>query len=114
MFNMNDLISVIVPVYNVEKYLDKCIESIVNQTYTALEIILIDDGSSDNCPEICDRWTEKDNRIKVIHKVNGGLSDARNCGMAAATGKYITFVDCDDYIEAFRNNAKYSQRHSFL
>lgn len=99
MFNMNDLISIIVPVYNVEKYLDKCIESIVNQTYTSLEIILIDDGSSDNCPAICDNWAEKDNRIKVIHKSNGGLSDARNCGIAASTGKHIAFVDSDDYIE---------------
>lgn len=97
---MNDLISIIVPVYKVEEYLDKCIESIVNQTYTNLEIILVDDGSPDNCPEICDKWAERDNRIKVIHKSNGGLSDARNAGLAVASGEYIAFVDSDDYIEA--------------
>ena len=74
---MSDLISVIVPVYDVEKYLDRCVESIVNQTYKNLEIILVDDGSPDNCPQICDAWAEKDNRIKVIHKKNDGLSDAR-------------------------------------
>lgn len=93
-----DLISVIVPVYKVEKYLDRCIESIVSQTYKNLEIILVDDGSPDNCPDICDRWAEKDGRIKVFHKTNGGLSDARNCGMKAACGKYIAFLDSDDYI----------------
>ncbi len=96
---MNDLISIIVPVYKVEEYLDKCIESIVNQTYTNLEIILVDDGSPDNCPEICDKWAERDNRIKVIHKSNGGLSDARNAGLSVATGDFIAFVDSDDYIE---------------
>lgn len=99
---MNDhpLISVIVPIYNVEKYLNRCIESIVNQTYRNLEIILVDDGSSDNCPRMCDEWARKDERIKVIHKENGGLSDARNAGMRIATGFYISFVDSDDYIEA--------------
>ena len=96
---MNDLISVIIPVYNVEQYLDRCINSIVNQTYTNLEIILVDDGSPDNCPTMCDKWAEKDNRIKVIHKENGGLSDARNAGLASATGKYIAFVDSDDWID---------------
>ena len=99
MLNMNELISIIVPIYKVEKYLDKCIEAIVNQTYKNLEIILIDDGSTDNCPAICDKWAEKDNRIVVIHKENGGLSDARNAGIAVATGDYIGFVDSDDYIE---------------
>ena len=93
------LISVIVPVYKVEPYLNKCIESIVNQTYKNLEIILVDDGSPDNCPAICDSWAEKDSRIKVIHKENGGLSDARNAGMVHATGEYIAFVDSDDYID---------------
>ena len=93
-----DLISIIVPVYKVEKYLDKCIESIVNQTYKNLEIILVDDGSPDNCGVMCDAWAEKDSRIKVIHKENGGLSDARNAGMEIATGKYIGFVDSDDCI----------------
>lgn len=93
-----DLISVIVPVYKVEKYLDCCIESIVNQTYQNLEIILVDDGSPDSCPAMCDAWAAKDSRIKVIHKENGGLSDARNAGMFIADGKYIGFVDSDDYI----------------
>ena len=93
-----DLISVIVPVYKVEPYLDKCVRSIVEQTYQNLEIILVDDGSPDNCPAMCDAWAEKDSRIKVIHKENGGLSDARNAGLAIATGDYIAFVDSDDWI----------------
>lgn len=92
------LISVIVPVYKVEAYLDKCISSIVNQTYKNLEIILVDDGSPDNCPAMCDDWAEKDSRIRVIHKENGGLSDARNAGMAVATGELMGFVDSDDTI----------------
>ena len=97
---MNDpLVSVIIPVYQVEKYLDKCIASVVNQTYTNLEIILVDDGSSDNCPAICDRWQAKDSRIKVIHQENGGLSHARNEGLKIATGEFIGFVDSDDWIE---------------
>ena len=91
-------VSIIVPVYKVEPYLDKCISSIVNQTYTNLEIILVDDGSPDQCPQMCDAWAEKDARIRVIHKENGGLSDARNAGMAVATGEYIAFVDSDDWI----------------
>ena len=91
-------ISVIVPVYKVEAYLDKCVSSIVNQTYTNLEIILVDDGSPDNCPAMCDAWAEKDSRIRVIHKTNGGLSDARNAGMAVATGELMAFVDSDDWI----------------
>lgn len=94
-----DLISIIVPVYGVEPYLDRCIQSIVNQTYSNLEIILVDDGSPDRCPEICDEWSKKDSRIKVIHKQNGGLSDARNAGVKAATGEYVAFVDSDDWIE---------------
>lgn len=93
------LISVIVPIYNVEEYLDRCVESIVNQTYKNLEIILVDDGSPDNCPKMCDSWSEKDNRIKVVHKENGGLSDARNAGMPFATGEIISFIDSDDWIE---------------
>ena len=100
MSEIMDLISVIVPVYKVEEYLDKCIESIVNQTYKNLEIVLVDDGSPDNCPKMCDEWAEKDNRIKVIHKKNGGLSDARNAGLEIATGEYIGFVDSDDCIAA--------------
>ncbi len=94
-----DLISIIVPVYKVEPYLDQCVQSIVDQTYKNLEIILVDDGSPDNCPAICDAWAKKDSRIRVIHKKNGGLSDARNAGIAAATGKYVGFVDSDDWIE---------------
>lgn len=95
---MNPLISIIVPVYKVEKYLDRCISSIVNQTYKNLEIILVDDGSPDSCPQKCDEWAEKDSRIKVIHKDNGGLSSARNVALDIAIGDYIGFVDSDDYI----------------
>lgn len=93
-----DLITVIVPVYKVENYLKKCVDSILNQTYKNLEIILVDDGSPDNCPKMCDEYAEKDKRIKVVHKKNGGLSDARNFGIDASTGKYLTFVDSDDYL----------------
>lgn len=96
---MEKLISIIVPVYKVEKYLDLCISSIVSQTYKNLEIILVDDGSPDNCPEICDEWVGKDCRVKVIHKENGGVSSARNAGLDIAAGEYIGFVDSDDYIE---------------
>ena len=92
------LISVIVPIYKVEEYLNRCVESIVNQTYHNLEIILVDDGSPDNCPELCDDWAKKDERIKVIHKENGGLSDARNAGLEVAQGEYISFIDSDDWI----------------
>lgn len=95
---MNELISIIVPVYKVEKYLDKCIASIVNQTYKNLEIILVDDGSPDNCPEICDKWAEKDSRIRVIHQSNMGGGAARNTALDTATGSLIGFVDSDDYI----------------
>lgn len=93
-------ISIIVPIYNVEKELDRCIQSIINQTYQDLEIILVDDGSPDRCPTICDRYAEQDFRIKVIHKENGGLSSARNAGLRIASGEYVLFVDSDDYIEA--------------
>ena len=95
---MEDLITVIIPIYKVEEYLEKCLDSVINQTYTNLEIILVDDGSPDNCGNICDKYAKKDERIKVIHKENGGLSDARNVGIKNANGKYITFVDSDDYI----------------
>ena len=91
-------ISVIVPVYKVEGYLERCLVSIVNQSYRNLEILLIDDGSPDNCPRMCDELAEMDDRIKVIHKANGGLSDARNVGIEVAAGDYIMFVDSDDYI----------------
>lgn len=96
---MNELISVIVPIYKVEQYLDECVRSIVEQTYPHLEIILVDDGSPDNCGAICDAWAERDSRIRVIHKPNGGLSDARNAGLEIASGDYIAFVDSDDWIE---------------
>ncbi len=97
---MSLLVSVIVPVYKTEKYLDKCIESIVTQTYKNLEIILVEDGSPDSCPAICDEWAEKDNRIKVIHKENGGVSSARNIALDISSGDYIIFVDSDDYIDS--------------
>ena len=88
----NSLITVIVPVYKVENYLDECITSIINQTYNNLEIILVDDGSPDKCPEMCDRWAEIDSRIRVIHKENGGLSSARNVGIDSATGEFVFFL----------------------
>lgn len=96
---MDDLISVIIPVYNVKDNLDRCLNSIIKQSYTHLEIILIDDGSSDGSEVICDKYSNLDKRIKVIHKKNEGVSIARNVGMQIATGKYITFVDSDDWIE---------------
>lgn len=95
----NSLISIIVPVYKVEPYLHKCVDSILAQTYQNLEIILVDDGSPDNCGAICDEYAAKDSRVKVIHKENGGLSDARNAGLDICTGEYIAFVDSDDWIE---------------
>lgn len=92
------LVSVIVPIFMVEEYLDECIQSIVGQTYSNLEIILVDDGSLDGCPQKCDEWARKDHRIRVIHKPNGGLSSARNAGLDIAKGDYIAFVDSDDYV----------------
>ncbi|WP_243009253.1 glycosyltransferase [Clostridium sp. AM58-1XD] len=94
-----ELVSVIVPVYKVENYLERCVHSIQNQTYKHLEIILVDDGSPDNCGKICDEFAENDKRIRVIHKINGGLSEARNFGIDVAEGKYIVFVDSDDWID---------------
>lgn len=95
---MMDLISIVVPVYNVEPYLDRCVTSIVNQSYKNLEIILVDDESPDLCPAICDAWADKDPRIKVIHQENRGTSSAKNAGIARASGKYIMFVDSDDWV----------------
>ena len=92
-------ISVIVPIYNVDKYLNRCIDSIINQIFTDIEIILINDGSFDKSPQICDDYARKDSRIKVIHKENGGLSDARNTGIKIARGRYLSFVDSDDYLD---------------
>ncbi|MCQ2286126.1 MAG: glycosyltransferase family 2 protein [Bacteroidales bacterium] len=106
----NPLISVIVPIYKVEPYLRQCLDSIVNQTYTNLEIILVDDGSTDGCPAICDEYAAKDNRIIVIHKENGGLSDARNAGLDICKGSFIFFIDSDDWIGTDTINAL----HKFL
>ena len=92
------LVSIIIPVYKVEKFLDECVKSVVAQTYRNLEILLVDDGSPDNCPAMCDAWAARDPRIRVIHKPNGGLSDARNAGIAGATGAYIYFADSDDTV----------------
>ena len=93
------LISVIVPVYKVEAYLGRCVESLLSQTYGNLEIILVDDGSPDNCGQICDTYAARDTRIRVIHKENGGLSSARNAGIDVARGEYLGFVDSDDWVD---------------
>lgn len=95
----NDLISIVVPVYKVEKYLNKCLESLTNQTLENVEIILVDDGSPDSCPQICDEWAKKDRRIKVIHKQNGGVGSARNVGIDFSSGKYVGFIDPDDDVD---------------
>ena len=95
----DSLISIIVPVYNVEQYLSRCVDSLVNQTYHNIEIILVDDGSPDRSGEICDEYAKKDKRVKVIHQSNGGLSDARNTALDIAKGDYLMFVDSDDWIE---------------
>lgn len=94
---MNPLISIIIPVYKVEDYLEECVNSVLNQTYRNLEVILVDDGSPDNCPALCDNYARQDKRIKVIHKPNGGLSDARNEGLKNASGEYVLFLDSDDF-----------------
>ena len=91
--------SVVLPIYNVEKYLNRCLDSVMNQTYKKIEIILVDDGSPDNCPQMCDNWAKVDDRIKVVHKKNAGLGEARNSGLDVATGDYIVFFDSDDYID---------------
>ena len=96
---MDEKISIIVPVYKVEQYLDRCVDNLVKQTYENIEIILVDDGSPDNCPSLCDEWAKKDGRIKVIHKKNTGLGMARNNGLDVMTGDYVMFVDSDDYID---------------
>ena len=93
------MVSVIIPVYNVQMYLAECVDSVINQTYKNLEIILVDDGSTDESGKICDQYSEIDSRIHVIHKKNGGLSDARNAGIQVSTGKYLSFIDSDDYLE---------------
>lgn len=96
---MNPKLSVIVPVYKAEKYLHRCVESILTQTFTDFEILLIDDGSPDRSGEICDEYAKKDSRIKVFHKLNGGASDARNVGLDNAQGEYVCFVDSDDVVD---------------
>ncbi len=98
MANHNSKISIIVPVYNVEHELSRCVDSILNQSYTNIEVILVDDGSTDRCPFICDAFVMKDRRVRVIHKPNGGLSSARNAGLREASGEWILYVDSDDYI----------------
>lgn len=94
----NSLVSVIIPIYKVEKYLRRCVDSVLGQTYQNLEVWLVDDGSPDGCPAICDEYAEKDQRVKVIHKPNGGLADARNAALDKVTGEYVVCVDSDDYI----------------
>lgn len=94
------LVSIIVPVYNVERYLNRCIKSIITQEYKELEIILVDDGSLDGCPLLCDKWAEQDKRIRVVHQANSGLSAARNTGLEMMSGEYIAFVDSDDYLDS--------------
>lgn len=96
-----ELVSIIVPIYNVEPFLERCVQSILSQTYSEIEVILVDDGSPDRCPEICDEYQKKDPRVKVIHKPNGGLSDARNAGLQIAKGEMIAFVDSDDWISPY-------------
>lgn len=97
---MRDLISVIIPVYKVEKYLCRCVDSVLEQTYTNMEIILVDDGSPDNCPVMCDEYARQDSRVKVIHQENAGLSGARNAGIDMAQGQWLAFMDSDDYLAA--------------
>lgn len=106
-------LSVIIPVYNTEKYLDRCVSSVVNQTLKEIEIILIDDESPDNCPQKCEDWSKKDKRIKVVHKKNGGLGFARNTGIEMANGEYVTFLDSDDYVspEAYELAYKEAKAH---
>lgn len=96
---MKDLVSIIVPVYNTQKYLDRCLESLTNQSYQTIEIILVDDGSTDRSPEICNTWAKKDNRVVVVHKQNAGAGMARNTGLEHASGQYVLFVDSDDYVD---------------
>lgn len=96
---MQEKISIVVPIYNVEKELDRCLQSLLRQTYKNIEIILVDDGSPDRCPLLCDEYAQKDSRVRVIHKKNGGLSDARNVGLQATTGEYVLYIDSDDYID---------------
>lgn len=106
-------ISIIVPVYKVEQYLDRCVTSILNQTFTDFELILVDDGSPDRCPQMCDEWAQKDARIRVIHKKNGGLSSARNVGLKIINGHYVSFVDSDDWLETDAIQYLYDLRNRY-
>ncbi len=110
---MEPLLSVITPVYNVEAYLNRCVESILAQSYSHVELIVVDDGSTDGSGRLCDRWAAKDSRVRVIHKENGGVSSARNEGLKMATGQYLTFVDPDDYLapDTYAANMEYLLRH---
>ncbi len=105
------LVSIVLPIYNVEKYLDRCVKSVINQTYRNLEILLVDDGSPDDCPQKCEEWGKKDSRIKVIHKANAGLGYARNTGIENASGEYICFFDSDDYIDPSTVEKAYNIAH---
>lgn len=109
----SNLVSIIVPVYKVERYLNRCVSTIINQSYANLEVILVDDGSPDKCPQLCDEWALQDSRIKVVHKKNGGLSDARNEGLRKSSGKYICFVDSDDYISTKFVETLYELIHEY-
>ena len=115
-------VSVIIPIYNDEKYLEQCLDSVIKQTYKNLEIILVDDGSTDRTPEICEQYREKDSRIRVLHKKNGGVGSSRNAGLAMATGDYVLFVDDDDFIypeetetlyKLLKKNDDYFQNNQF-
>ena len=107
-------VSIIVPIYNVEKYLDRCMESLLNQTLKDIEIVMVDDGSPDNCPQMCDEYAKKDSRVKVVHKKNAGLGFARNSGLDIATGEYIAFVDSDDFtdFDAYRSLYETAQKRN--
>lgn len=108
-----ELISIIVPIYNVEKYLKKCLDSLIKQTYQNIEMVLVDDGSPDCCPQICDKYAQNDPRIKVIHKQNGGLSSARNAGLKIASGAFISFVDSDDWVNDHYIETLYLAQNKF-
>ena len=99
MAGQQQVVSVVIPVYGVEQYLDRCIQSVVEQDYEQLDIVVVDDGSPDGCPELCDEWAARDSRIRVVHKENGGLASARNAGLDIIIGDMVTFVDSDDYVE---------------
>ena len=114
MGDKNKKVSIIVPVYNVEKYLQRCIESILTQTETDLELLLIDDGSKDKSGLICDEYAQKDERVNVIHKENGGVSSARNLGIEKANGEWMCFIDADDYVRLdFLSNIQQYLFHNF-